>query len=96
MKDCPVCHMPMKEVPRFGVLLDVCPRCHGVWLDGGELEKVISMTREFRSHFEHHPDYDDHYRHHHWEKHHHYDHHGHHKKHKKKWGIFEIFEDLFD
>jgi hypothetical protein len=92
MKDCPVCHVPLREVPRFGVLLDVCSRCHGVWLDGGELEKVIALAREFHGEFQHYKDYDEHHSYHH---HDHYGHHGYHK-HKKKRSIFELFEDLFD
>ncbi|ACX52262.1 putative cytoplasmic protein [Ammonifex degensii KC4] len=91
VKECPVCHVPLKEVPRYGVLLDVCSRCRGVWLDGGELEKVIALAREFQE-TEYHKDYDDHYRHHH---HDHYTHSSYHKKHKRK-SIFELFEDLFD
>lgn len=32
----------MKEVERRGVLIDVCPECKGVWLDRGELEKLLA------------------------------------------------------
>ncbi|MEZ6060680.1 MAG: zf-TFIIB domain-containing protein [Planctomycetaceae bacterium] len=24
------------------VVVDVCPTCHGIWLDGGELQKLVS------------------------------------------------------
>jgi Zn-finger nucleic acid-binding protein len=33
----------MREVEKHGVHLDVCPSCKGVWLDRGELEKLIEI-----------------------------------------------------
>lgn len=41
---CPSCTSPMSEVSRRGVYVDVCPSCRGVWLDGGELEKLLSTA----------------------------------------------------
>jgi Zn-finger nucleic acid-binding protein len=41
---CPVCDERMKEIERQGVAIDVCPGCKGVWLDRGELEKLIEMS----------------------------------------------------
>jgi uncharacterized protein len=38
----------MQEVSRNGVLIDVCPTCRGVWLDRGELEKLLSYMQEER------------------------------------------------
>lgn len=40
---CPLCDERMREVERYGVTIDICPSCKGVWLDRGELEKVASM-----------------------------------------------------
>jgi Zn-finger nucleic acid-binding protein len=34
------------------VVLDVCPQCGGVWLDKGELEKLLSQAREVERHCE--------------------------------------------
>ncbi|WP_223068750.1 zf-TFIIB domain-containing protein [Paenibacillus caui] len=49
---CPVCHdVRMKEVEKDGVLIDVCPECKGVWLDRGELDKLLSEIREVRPAF---------------------------------------------
>jgi Zn-finger nucleic acid-binding protein len=45
LKLCPTCHRDLDEVERMGVLVDVCPRCQGVWLDRGELEKVSVYIR---------------------------------------------------
>lgn len=41
---CPVCDDRMKEVERQGVMLDICPSCKGVWLDRGELDKLIALS----------------------------------------------------
>lgn len=30
-------------VDRNGVTVDACPRCRGVWLDRGELDKLIDL-----------------------------------------------------
>lgn len=42
---CPVCtatDLLMSE--RQGVEIDYCPQCRGVWLDRGELDKVIERS----------------------------------------------------
>jgi Zn-finger nucleic acid-binding protein len=35
------------EDQRGGILVDVCPRCKGVWLDRGELEKLIQKENDY-------------------------------------------------
>jgi Zn-finger nucleic acid-binding protein len=35
----------MQAVQRASVEFDMCPRCRGVWLDRGELEKLMSLER---------------------------------------------------
>jgi Zn-finger nucleic acid-binding protein len=35
----------MREIERFGVLVDICPSCKGVWLDRGELDKIIQYAQ---------------------------------------------------
>jgi Zn-finger nucleic acid-binding protein len=35
--NCVRCQIKMKKAERDGVLIDVCPECKGIWLDGGEL-----------------------------------------------------------
>ena len=39
--DCPVCCKPMREFEYSQIVIEVCPTCRGVWLDHGELEKII-------------------------------------------------------
>lgn len=38
---CPNDNAAMTTVNRSGVEFDMCPACRGVWLDRGELEKMI-------------------------------------------------------
>jgi len=46
---CPVCtDVRMREVEKDGVLIDICPDCKGVWLDRGELDKLMAEVREAR------------------------------------------------
>lgn len=43
--DCPVCkdkQLVMSE--RQGIEIDYCPSCRGVWLDRGELDKLIEKS----------------------------------------------------
>ena len=39
---CPKCGQDLREQERSGILVDVCPGCRGVWLDRGELDKIIA------------------------------------------------------
>lgn len=43
---CPNCDASMQAVQRASVEFDMCPRCRGVWLDRGELEKLMAMERD--------------------------------------------------
>ncbi len=42
---CPNCDAAMQAVQRASVEFDMCPQCRGVWLDRGELEKLMAMER---------------------------------------------------
>jgi Zn-finger nucleic acid-binding protein len=44
--NCPVCGEKLKEIERYGVMIDLCPGCKGCWLDRGELEKIAAMEEE--------------------------------------------------
>ena len=41
---CPVCKVPLVMSERQGVEIDYCPQCRGVWLDRGELDKIIERS----------------------------------------------------
>lgn len=38
---CPVDQSPLVISERQGIEIDYCPTCRGVWLDRGELDKII-------------------------------------------------------
>lgn len=42
---CPNCQSSMQSLNRASVEFDMCPTCRGVWLDRGELEKIIEQVR---------------------------------------------------
>lgn len=46
---CPTCQIELKMTDRQGVEIDYCPQCRGVWLDRGELDKIIERTGGERS-----------------------------------------------
>lgn len=41
---CPVCQMELRMSERQGIEIDYCPQCRGVWLDRGELDKIIERS----------------------------------------------------
>ena len=43
---CPNCQSGMQEIDRNNVRIDVCTSCRGVWLDRGELEKLLGWVRD--------------------------------------------------
>lgn len=46
-KKCPVCKTDMYEIERRGVIIDRCPECLGIWLDKGELDKIVERRKKF-------------------------------------------------
>ncbi|MBV9881833.1 MAG: zf-TFIIB domain-containing protein [Sphingomonadaceae bacterium] len=70
---CPTCDTRLVMSERQGIEIDYCPACRGVWLDRGELDKIVERSvpatpadgrgsappREIRHH-----DHDDRHRHH--------------------------------
>lgn len=45
---CPACNVPLVMSDRSGVEIDYCPKCRGIWLDRGELDKVIERSEAAR------------------------------------------------
>lgn len=41
---CPLCRVPLAMSDRQGIEIDYCPQCRGVWLDRGELDKIIERS----------------------------------------------------
>ncbi len=42
--ECPACRVPLVMSERSGVEIDYCPQCRGIWLDRGELDKIIERS----------------------------------------------------
>ena len=42
--DCPACKTTLLMTDRQGIEIDYCPSCRGVWLDRGELDKLIERA----------------------------------------------------
>jgi Zn-finger nucleic acid-binding protein len=44
---CPICKVVnLVMADRQGIEIDYCPECRGVWLDRGELDKLIERSAE--------------------------------------------------
>lgn len=43
---CPVDERELVMSDRQGIEIDYCPECRGVWLDRGELDKLIERSTE--------------------------------------------------
>jgi Zn-finger nucleic acid-binding protein len=44
---CPKCHGPMRTYERNGVHVDQCTECRGIFLDRGELERLIDAENDW-------------------------------------------------
>ncbi len=42
--NCPRCNITLLMTDKQGVEIDYCPQCRGIWLDRGELEKIIERS----------------------------------------------------
>jgi Zn-finger nucleic acid-binding protein len=41
---CPTCRVSLVMSERSGIEIDYCPQCRGIWLDRGELDKIIERA----------------------------------------------------
>lgn len=86
---CPVCKdVDLVMSDRQGVEIDYCPSCRGVWLDRGELDKIIerSLTNNSSQKSNYQPSYKENYN--------KYENHSQEGYYKKKKGSF--LSDIFD
>lgn len=44
---CPKCASPMRTHERNGITIEQCTACHGIFLDRGELEQLISAESSY-------------------------------------------------
>jgi Zn-finger nucleic acid-binding protein len=45
--NCPVDGATLEMSERQGVEIDYCPTCRGVWLDRGELDKILERSESW-------------------------------------------------
>ncbi len=43
---CPSCQVELNMSERQGIEIDYCPKCRGIWLDRGELDKIIERSQQ--------------------------------------------------
>ena len=46
---CPVCRVGLALADRQGIEIDYCPQCRGIWLDRGELDKIIERNAAYEA-----------------------------------------------
>ena len=44
---CPNCNETLVMADRQGIEIDYCPKCRGVWLDKGELDKIVERSADY-------------------------------------------------
>lgn len=109
---CPTCNVALVMSDRNGIEIDYCPQCRGVWLDRGELDKIIERASagQSQSHgqpqqFQQQPQYQQHPQQQYQQHHRDYDdddddhyrgHHDSHHGHHKKHKKEGFLGDLFD
>lgn len=82
---CPSCQTTLLLSDKQGVEIDYCPQCRGVWLDRGELDKIIDRMQQFDAPTKHSPQPSQQQE---------YSSQPHHKPRKKK--RFDLLDELFD
>ena len=51
-RTCPVDATELRRLERSGVQVDACPTCRGLWLDRGELDKILEQESAGMEDFE--------------------------------------------
>ena len=50
---CPVCKdVTLLMSEKHGVEIDYCPQCRGIWLDRGELDKIVQRAKEMEREYD--------------------------------------------
>lgn len=83
---CPNCNTTLMISDKQGVEIDYCPNCRGIWLDRGELEKIMERSA---MHYSRKENYDSDYK-----KYGYGDSHKEHYPHKKKKSFLDDFFDF--
>ena len=48
---CPVCKVDLLLSEKQGIEIDYCPKCRGIWLDRGELDKIVEKSANLEDNF---------------------------------------------
>jgi Zn-finger nucleic acid-binding protein len=48
---CPVCKVDLLLSEKQGIEIDYCPKCRGIWLDRGELDKIVEKSASVEDNF---------------------------------------------
>jgi uncharacterized protein len=81
---CPNCNATLVMSERQGIEIDYCPECRGVWLDRGELDKIIERSNLQEGQQKYNP-FNDKHDNHDYKQHDYY-------KHKKRGFLGELFD----
>jgi Zn-finger nucleic acid-binding protein len=79
--NCPICNVVLQMTERQGIEIDYCLKCKGVWLDRGELDRIIERAVSERRSGDLGDQKDEGY-----ERHEEMQQHGHHHKKRGFWG----------
>ncbi|MGI5247434.1 zf-TFIIB domain-containing protein [Dactylosporangium sp. CA-139066] len=97
MMTCPKCRGEMRQYERSGVTVDQCLECRGIFLDRGELERLMDAEQAWQGarQQQHQAPYQQPYQQPYPAQHGGYGHYGHHKKHRRHHRE-SFFGELFD
>jgi Zn-finger nucleic acid-binding protein len=82
--NCPNCNITLVMSDKQGIEIDYCPKCRGIWLDRGELDKIIERSAQLQDG----PAYNPHNQMHNDDDNKHYGY----NKHRKKGFLSELFD----
>lgn len=46
---CPRCKIEMEKIKKNDIIIDVCRKCKGMWLDDGEIEKLANYAKNINN-----------------------------------------------
>ncbi len=81
--NCPNCNVTLVMSDKQGIEIDYCPQCRGIWLDRGELDKIIERAAGIQDGLNYNPQKNTQYSH----ENKHYDY-----GHRKKGFLSELFD----
>ncbi len=53
--NCPNCNVTLVMSDKQGIEIDYCPQCRGIWLDRGELDKIIERSAGIQDNSDYNP-----------------------------------------